>query len=192
MEVRTLDSESISDERLLELAGDDRAAFAAFYRRHVEWVLRFCARRTRDVEVAADLTAEVFAAALLSAPRFRAERGSARNWLLGIAIHKLANLERRGAVERRARQRLGIETYALTAADRRGFDELLAIDGPEELALGLLDRLPDDQRLAVRARVIDGRSYNEIAEMFAINEATARKRVSRGLEALRARIGGSR
>ena len=163
-------------------------AFAVFYRRHVGWVLRFSARRTRDPEIAADLTAEVFAAAFLSVGRYQRERGTARNWLQGITVHKLAHLERRGAVERRARRRLRIEAYEPTAADRASFEDLLVAPAPEETAMRLLEQLPPDQRVVVRARVIDGRSYGEIAESLGISETTARKRVSRGLAALRSRI----
>jgi RNA polymerase sigma factor (sigma-70 family) len=191
MAPRTEDPNAVSDERLLELAQGGADGFATFYRRNVPWVLRFCARRTRDPEVAADLTAEVFAAALLAVRRYRRERGTARNWLLGIAIHKLANLERDGAVERRARQRLGIDVYALSASDRADFDELLAGVDADEPALELLGSLPADQLVVVRARVIDGRSYSEVASSLGISEATARKRVSRGLAAIREQIGGA-
>jgi RNA polymerase sigma-70 factor (ECF subfamily) len=181
---------SLSDERLLELVGSDAEAFGEFYRRHVGWVLRFCARSTRDPEATADLTAEVFAGALLAARRFDPGRGSARNWLLGIAIHKQASFERRGAVERRARRRLGIETYALTRADRAGFDglEQLLPDaaGP---VVSLLDRLPAQTAEVVRARIIDGLSYQELAAKTGVSEAALRKRVSRGLMRLRELIG---
>jgi len=54
--------------------------------------------------------------------------------------------------------------------------------------LGLLDRLPAVQRDAVHARVIDERSYAELAAELRISEANARKRVSRGLAALRAEL----
>jgi RNA polymerase sigma-70 factor (ECF subfamily) len=181
---------SVSDERLLELSGEQPHAFAEFYRRNVRWLLGFCARRTRDPELAADLTSEVFAAALLSVDRYRSERGTARTWLLGIAVHKLSNLERRGAVERRARRRLGIDIYALTAADRDAFDELIGSQLPEGPVLELLDLLPIEQAAAVRARVIEGRSYADIARADGISESAVRKRVSRGLRQLRDQIGG--
>ena len=50
-------------DRELLLKGD-AAAFAVFYDRHAEWVLGFLRRRSPDGEAAADLAAEVFAAAL--------------------------------------------------------------------------------------------------------------------------------
>jgi hypothetical protein len=50
-------------------------------------------------------------------------------------------------------------------------------------ATQLLDRLPADQRDAVYARIIDERSYAEIAQELQTSELVVRKRVSRGLSA---------
>jgi RNA polymerase sigma-70 factor (ECF subfamily) len=60
------------------------------------------------------------------------------------------------------------------------------IGGPD--VVGMLDRLRPAERDAVRARVIDERSYPELAAQLKITEANARKRVSRGLAALRAEL----
>jgi len=48
----------------------DPEAFAVFYRRHVRGVLAFFRRRVDSPEVAFDLMAETFAAALEAAPRY--------------------------------------------------------------------------------------------------------------------------
>ena len=58
-----------ADETLLLAAREDAEAFGEFYRRRVDAVLAFFLRRTHDREVAADLAAETFAAALSSLPR---------------------------------------------------------------------------------------------------------------------------
>src|ERR1700761_176860 len=105
----------VSDERLL--AGSDPAGFETFYLRHVEMLLGFFARRTRDAELAADLTAETFAAALSARRRYRPEHGAALTWLFGIATKKLADAQRRGYAEQRCRRRLGMERIELTDAD---------------------------------------------------------------------------
>lgn len=86
----------------------DADAFATFYRRHAQGVLTFHARRTPSAELAADLTAETFAAALAGAERFDPERGEPVQWLYGIARHLLARALERGAADLRARKRLGI------------------------------------------------------------------------------------
>jgi RNA polymerase sigma-70 factor (ECF subfamily) len=51
-----------------------------------------------------------------------------------------------------------------------------------------LATLPDVQRDAVRARVLDECSYQEIAAAQRISALAARQRVSRGLAALRAHL----
>ena len=98
------------EEDLLErfVAGDP-AAFVQFYRRHLAAILAFFLRRTGDPELNADLTAEVFAAALLAAPRYQPGDLPALAWLYGIASHKLADSRRRGRVEDEARRRLALE-----------------------------------------------------------------------------------
>jgi RNA polymerase sigma-70 factor, ECF subfamily len=53
---------ALSDEELL--AGRDAASFERFYCHQFDQLLAYFARRTRNPELAADLTAETFAAAL--------------------------------------------------------------------------------------------------------------------------------
>lgn len=60
---------SCSDDELLTAGGPD--GFALFYRRHVDSILRYFARSTHDAELAADLTAESFAAALEAKRHFK-------------------------------------------------------------------------------------------------------------------------
>jgi RNA polymerase sigma factor (sigma-70 family) len=170
------------------LAGNDPASFELFYTRQVEGVLGFFARRTGDAELAADLTAETFAAALAGRRRYRPQSGAASAWLFGIAMKKLADAQRRGYAERRACRRLGMERLELTDDDIARIDAL----GESSTASGLLELLAVDQREAIRAHVLEERSYAEIAAREQVSEAVVRKRVSRGLAAVRARMGARR
>src|SRR5918911_3280351 len=111
-----------SDDELL--ASRDPGSFEQFYRAHVDAILAFFAHRTRDAELAADLTAETFAAALAGRRRYRPEAGAAGAWLYGIAMKKLADAQRRGYAEDRARRRLGMERIELTDADIARIDAL--------------------------------------------------------------------
>ena len=179
-------TESSGDDELLTAGGPD--GFAAFYRRHVEAILRYHARWARDAEVAADLTAETFAAALGAKHRFKPGGAPARAWLFGIAVKKLADYRRRGYAEDRARRRLGMERVEPTDAELRWIESLA---GDVEVA-AFVDELPEDQRRAVTARVVDEREYEEIAAELQISTAGVRKRVSRGLAVLRGRVRESR
>jgi RNA polymerase sigma factor (sigma-70 family) len=173
-----------SDEVLLSLAFADDDAFAVFYERYERPVAAFFVRTVGSGELAADLCAEVFAEALASAERFDPQLGQASAWLFGIARNVLARSRERGRVEDRARRRLGMPVLALD-------DEMIerieatATDGR---ALELLEQLPADQRQALTARVVDERGYGEIATEISCSESVVRKRVSRGLATLRARL----
>ena len=174
-----------SDEELLGTPGRD--AFGLFYDRHARAVLEYFARRTRDPEAAADLTAETFAAAIIARRRFRPGPLPASAWLFGIARHKLADFERRGRAEDRALRRLRAQRPRLGEEDA----QLVALMA-DEVSMQLLSDLPVDERRAIEAHVLEGLEYGEIAAAAVITEPAARMRVSRGLQRLRARMGGQR
>ena len=175
------ETERTDGELLAAVASGDGAAFAVFYRRYLPAVVGFLVRETGDREVSADLAAEVFAAVLLVARRFRPrETGSAGPWVRGIAQNKLRESRRRRRVEDRARRRLAFEPEVLTNDDLARVDELGG-GGVMEL----VDGLPERQRAAVRGRVLEGRSYGELARELNCSELVVRQRVSRGLSRLR-------
>jgi RNA polymerase sigma-70 factor (ECF subfamily) len=171
------------DDLLARFAGGDPEAYVAFYQRHLRAVLGFFLRRTGDAELTADLTAEVFAAALLAAQRYRPGE-PALAWLYGIAAHKLADSRRRGRVEDAARRRLALEPLAIDDAELARVEEIADSGAAEAAVL----TLPPAQRDAVLARIVDERPYAEIADEMQCSELLVRQRVSRGLRALRAQM----
>ena len=173
-----------SDEDLL--VGTDPASFEQFYLRHVDNLLGFFSRRTRDAELAADLTAETFAAALAGRRRYRPQAGAASSWLFGIAMNKLADAQRKGYADDRARRRLGMDRIELTDPDIARIEALAG----DRTASMLVEDLAPEQRDAVVAHVVQERSYEEIAGALGTSEAVVRKRVSRGLQTMRRRMGG--
>jgi RNA polymerase sigma factor (sigma-70 family) len=171
------------DELLAELRpGHAGPAFAAFYERHERAVLAYFRRRVPAGDAAADLAAETFAQALVSRGKYRPQPGgSAVAWLFGIAAHLLGRSVRRRAIEDRARRRIGLPAVFLDDAQQHAIEQLTQDTG----LVAALERLPADQREAVRARILDDRSYPEIAARLQVTEPAARKRVSRGLATLR-------
>ena len=175
-----------TDEDLLLDTPDNPEAFGIFYRRHVDPVLAFFRVRTGDPELAADLMAETFAAALLAAPRFKRRREPAVAWLFTIARRKLIDSWRRGRVEDAARRKLGMEPIELDDGGLARIDALVDEERAPLPLVELMDRLPADQREALRLRVIDERDYPEIARELECSEAVVRQRVSRATRSLRA------
>lgn len=164
---------------------DDADAFSSLYELEGEAVLFFLARRTLDVEVAVDLTAETFAVALRSWGTLRPlGREQRRAWLFTVARRLNGRYARRAVWERRALERLGIQVPSVHRDDLALIEERCGL-GELRAALGLeLGRLSDDQRDALRLRVVEERPYSEVARCLGVSEQTARSRVSRGLRAL--------
>jgi RNA polymerase sigma factor (sigma-70 family) len=176
---RTLDD----TELVAAIAARDGAAFSVLYRRHLSAVLAYVVRQTGDPELAADLAAEVFAAVLLGAGRYRPERDSALPWVLGIARKKLLESYRRGRIEVAARRKLGLEPVMLDDLDLQRV-ERMAEAGRGKVEQ-LMASLPDAERTAIQAHVLEEREYREIAAELQCSEMVIRKRVSRGLARLR-------
>lgn len=172
------------DHRLLAASRTDAAAFGVFYARHERRLLAYLVRRTGSSELAADLCAEAFAVVLDACRR----RGSVPDvpvaWLFGVANHKLADSARSSQVDDRARRRLQMRAVELTRGELSEVELLADLDHASCLLAGL----SPDQREAVLAHVLEDREYREIALELRCSESVVRKRVSRGLAALRVRL----
>jgi RNA polymerase sigma factor (sigma-70 family) len=173
-----------TDGELLERTrAGNREAFGVLYERRNELVLAFLLKRTRNPEVAMDLMAETFAAALVALlDRPPAIVGSAAPWLLTIARNTMIDSYRRGRVESTARRRLALEPMQINDSD---IERVLRIAAETDLLIALSEELPADQFDALRARVLDERGYEEIARELACSAAVVRKRVSRAIATLR-------
>jgi RNA polymerase sigma factor (sigma-70 family) len=171
----------LSDEDLL--ASRSASDFGRFYDRHLDAVLAFVGRRTRQPEAVFDLTAETFARALEHRRQYQPARGPAIGWLLGIARNLIIDSARRGRIEAESRIRLGmavveLDDQQLAAIAERGVRDLRSS----------LASLPGEQLEAVIRRVVLDEPYPVIADGLQCSEQVVRKRVSRGLATLRANL----
>jgi RNA polymerase sigma-70 factor (ECF subfamily) len=166
----------------------DRDAFERFYRRHVEAVQRFVVRRVDDPYLAADLTADVFVAAIESARSYRRSRGEPGAWLYGIARNVVAGERRRSAKELRAaaeiRGRELLDEDDLAALHRRIDGEAAARELYREL-----DELPEGERAVLELVALDGLSAGEAGRALGIGAVAARVRLHRARRRLRRRLG---
>jgi DNA-directed RNA polymerase specialized sigma24 family protein len=117
--------------------------FVALYRREGELVLRFCARRVLDAETAVDLCAETFAQAFRSRGGFRGTTEvEARSWLLTIARRQVARYLKKGALDRRARDALGMRTPRLQDGDAEEIERRAGLGPLREALAEELSRWP--------------------------------------------------
>jgi RNA polymerase sigma factor (sigma-70 family) len=178
-----------NDVELIKRSWDVPEVFGVLFERHAEPMLAYFARRTLDSEAAAELVAETFAEAFSSRRRFRDQGADGAAWLYGIGRNLLSHYFRSGAVEARARRRLGMPERTVNEDDYDRIEELIDFQDLAKEIRDALSDLPEDQREAVTLRVIDGRSYRDVAEALGCTEQTARARVSRGLKRIATQLG---
>jgi len=165
----------------------DPDAFEAFYREHVEAVQRFVARRIDDRDRAADLTAEIFLAAIASAGAYRPGRGAPVAWLFGVARNVVADDRRRQARERRA-------TGEITGRRLLDDDDITRIEARLDAAARsralyrALDALPETERAVLELVAVDDLPVAQAAAALGIRPVTARVRLHRARRTLRAQL----
>ncbi len=184
------DREDWSDVELIVRSWDEPEVFGAVFERHAEEFLSYFARRTLDPEAAAELVAETFAEAFASRRRFRDRGLGGVGWLYGIARHQLSRFFRRGAVDSRARRKLGMPERDVSSEDYDRIEELIDFEKLGRAIGKAFSVLSEEQREALTLRVIEGRPYREVAETLRCTEETARARVSRGLKRLATSLDG--
>ena len=177
------DRDSRDDAALLLASRERGNGFGEFYRRHREAVLAFHGARVREPELAADLTAETFAAALVVVhDRSRELPEQPLAWLFTIARSKLVDSYRRGQVDAGARERLGLERIEVDDEDIERINEIVhATDFLAHLAR----LLPPEQYHALTAHFVEDRRYTDIARELQCSPVVVRMRVSRALNTLR-------
>jgi RNA polymerase sigma-70 factor (ECF subfamily) len=159
---------------------------ARMYDQRAKDVLRYIARRTPDPEVAVDLLAETFAQAIARRRSFRGRSDEELvGWIFAIARSQLSDYWRRGRYERTAMERLGVDRPALSDEEYDRVEQLMDLHELRDLLAEEVERLPSQQRIVLRLRIVDELSYPEVAAAIGTSEQTARARVSRGLSALR-------
>ena len=164
----------------------DAGEVIALYDRHARELLGFFARRTGDPQLALDLLGDTFLAAFAARERCEAPVGPQRAaWLYRIAGNKLTDHFRHSASERRALARAVEDLRAPTEAEYERIEQLAGASELHERVSAAFERLSDEQSQALRARVLEERSYAEVAEHLGVSEQAVRARVSRGLRTLR-------
>jgi RNA polymerase sigma-70 factor, ECF subfamily len=161
-----------------------QAAFLRLYDEEAVSLLGFFARRTFDAEIAAELTAETWAAAYAAWPRFRDRGAGGAPWLYRIARRQLGRYYRTGRIQARARLRLGLPERTLTTSDLERIEELIDFERLGRVVARALAMLPVAEREAITLRVVEEREYSDVAMQLRCSEQAARARVSRALRRL--------
>jgi RNA polymerase sigma factor (sigma-70 family) len=169
-----------TDAELIRRAREDPEALAELYLRYRAPLYAWFRSRLPET-AASELTAELFAQVALSLKRFRDEAGgSAAPWLYGIAKNLLRRYYERGRIDEAARRRLGMPIRSYELDFERIEERLAAGELRRELA-SALESLPEEQRDALKLRVVEELPYQQVAVELGCSETAARLRVMRAL-----------
>jgi RNA polymerase sigma-70 factor (ECF subfamily) len=143
---------------------------------------RFARVITRNVQDADDLVQASVEKALIRAAQWRPD-SRLESWMFGIM--KNAWIDEIRARRRRERVHAPEEAGATVGdASAEAHEIVLSVQAA-------MERLPEEQRLAVALVLVEGLSYKEASEVLGIPIGTLTSRLARGREALQALLGGT-
>lgn len=128
--------------------------FDGLFRAHYPEIVRYLTVRLGSREEAADLAADVFVEAYRRVPGLQWRGKPVLAWLYRVAANVAAD-----AVKRRARE-IPVEEVAAEARP----DEPELVAERDALAKALRE-LPDDYRLVVHLRLVEGRPFEDVARV---------------------------
>ncbi|WP_433197062.1 RNA polymerase sigma factor SigM [Nocardia sp. CA-107356] len=179
---RSFIPDEFTDVELLQAhVRGQRHAFAELLRRHNDHLWQTALRTSYTREDAADSLQDALLSAHRTAASFRAE-AEVRSWLHAIVVNACLDRIRRNKTRRAVS--LSPETMPEPKDTRDDIAEL-------EMSL-VIDRalftLPQDQRAALVAVELEGRSVAETAALLGVPEGTIKSRCARGRQRLQERL----
>ena len=185
-------SDNVSDRDLVErVQRGERRAFDLLMLKYQHRIAKLIARYVQDPADVLDVAQEAFMKAYRALPRFRGD-SAFYTWMYRIAINTAKN--HLAAQARRPRD------SGVDVADAEQFDgavELKETATPEGLALteeiqrtvaAAIEALPEDLKVAISLRELEGLSYEDIAGVMECPVGTVRSRIFRAREAINARL----
>ena len=181
-------SEQITDQQLVErVQQGDKNAFNLLVTRYQHKVMHLVSRYVKNTGDVADVTQDAFIKAYRSLPNFRGD-SVFYTWLYRIAVNSTKNY-----LVAIGRKPPASDVDAEEADYYDGSDALKEHSSPERSVLSdeleatlfrAMEKLPDDLRMAITLREIEGLSYEEIANVMACPVGTVRSRIFRAREAI--------
>lgn len=177
------------DQQLVDrVQRGDKKAFELLVAKYQRKLMRLVSRLVRDPAEAEDVVQEAFIKAYRALPQFRGD-SAFYTWLYRIGINTAKNY----LITQGRRAPTSTESDAEDAETFEDADGLRDINTPESLLATkqiartvntAMDTLPEELRVAITLREIEGLSYDEIAETMGCPIGTVRSRIFRAREAI--------
>jgi RNA polymerase sigma-70 factor (ECF subfamily) len=173
------------DIALLLASGATDAAFDLLAARYSAKVYRLCLAMLRAPSAAEEAAQDSLLRVWRALNGYRPQSGALSTWLYAITRNRCLTLLGRAELPTASLQDEAIEAEALSMtapADASG-------DDGHALLRGLVDALPEAQRLALTLYYYEERAVADVAAMLGLPEATVKTHLHRGREKLRQRLG---
>jgi RNA polymerase sigma-70 factor (ECF subfamily) len=172
--------DALSDEELVTAHLEGRpGAFQRLYNRYRDRLVHFITRKTGDADRAQDLVQEAFIRVTRHLHRFDTTKKFS-TWIYTIAGNLSKNeLRNRSSDDHRPIQ---FEDYSMKP------DDLYRKRYLRRLVEDTVKTLPEHHQLVFRLRELEGKSYEEIAEITGVNLGTVKSRLHRARNSFAQRI----
>ena len=182
----------LDDELMERYRAGDENAFTLLVRRHQQPLVNFIARFINDRDGAEDLAQETFIRIFKASRRYKPGRAQFKTWMYHIATNLCKNeLRNRG---RRDRYRVDnvvdgdgdggdseqIDLIESAPADA-AFQPEVALERKElhDAIQTAIAELPEQYRVPLVLRDLQGLSYDEISEVLELRSGTTKSRINR-------------
>ncbi|MBA7505641.1 ECF RNA polymerase sigma factor SigW [subsurface metagenome] len=173
---------------MVERAKNDTEAFGELYEQYYSKIFGHVLRRTASIEIAQDVTSEVFFKALKNLGQFRWRGAPFASWLYRIATHEIANYFRKNKHRQSCLEEVSnlisisnpsAEAELLEAeAELKRHEEFLALHEN-------ISKLSVKYQEVITLRFFESKQVKEIGEILGKREGTIKSLLHRGLEKLR-------
>jgi len=185
-------SDSYTDKELVQrVQQGDKKSFDLLVLKYQNRIIKLVSRYVREPSDAMDIAQEAFLKAYRALPNFRGD-SAFYTWLYRIVINTAKNhlvaLSRRPAEARLENADGEQMDVADLQKDIATPEHLLLADEIKQTILDAMNKLPEDLRVAISLREVDGLTYEEIAEAMDCPIGTVRSRIFRAREAVDAKL----
>ena len=190
----SMPSKKLSDHELIEATkGGDEAAFGEIMNRYRNPLTNYLYRFLNDYEEAVDLAQETFVRVYFAIDRYHTQ------FAFSTYIYRIATNLAISEIRRRKRRRLLSLTGLFQSEDdssvefqppdtRQLADDELVEEERDKTIARAIAALPEKYRVPVILRDIEGKSYDEVAEIMELGLGTTKSRISRGRGLLKEKL----